>query len=87
MPITIRSNKRRVVWIEPEGADFWMLPEQTFKLRAEATSAEDRFELWDGGDSLQVFSVGVTSPSSAAGRSLSADTKPLIQVLTTAIRG
>jgi len=55
MSITNRSKKPRAVYIEPEGADFWMLPEQTFELRAEVRSAEDRFEVWDTGDSLQAF--------------------------------
>ncbi len=55
MSITNRSKKPRAVYIEPEGADFWMLPEQTFELRVEANSAEDRFELLDDGESLQVF--------------------------------
>ncbi len=55
MSITNRSKKPRAICIEPEGADFWMLPEQTFELRAEASSAGDRFELCDDGDNLQVF--------------------------------
>ena len=55
IPITNRSKKPRAICIESEGADFWMLPEQTFELRAEASSAGDRFELCDDGDNLQVF--------------------------------
>jgi hypothetical protein len=50
MSITNRSKKPRAIYIEPEGGDVWMLPEQTFELRAEASSAEDRFELLDNGD-------------------------------------
>ena len=54
MVITNRSKQFRPLYIEPEGADFWMAPEQTFELRAKAT-ADAHFELWDNGDSLQVF--------------------------------
>ena len=55
MSITNRGKEPKAVCIEPEGADFWMLPEQTFELRAEVTSEDDGFELWDDSDSLQVF--------------------------------
>jgi hypothetical protein len=55
MTITNRSKKPRSLQVEPEGADFWMLPEQTFELRADTTTDDARFELWDSDDGLQVF--------------------------------
>lgn len=55
MSVTNRSKKPRAVFIEPEGEDYWMLPEQAFELRAEVTSEGDHFELCDDGDSLQVY--------------------------------
>ena len=55
MTITNRSKVPRPVYVEPEGTDFWMLPEQTFRLRAEVTEVDAQFELWDNGGSLQVF--------------------------------
>jgi hypothetical protein len=55
MTITNRSKTPRPLYIEPEGGDFWMLPEQTFELRAEVTIEDAHFELCDIGDSLQVF--------------------------------
>lgn len=55
MNIMNRSGKPRPLYIEPEGADFWMSPEQTFELRADATTENAHFELWDDGAGLQVF--------------------------------
>jgi hypothetical protein len=55
MIITNRSKKPRLIQIEPEGADFWVLPEQTFELRANTTTDDARFELWDGDHGLSVF--------------------------------
>ncbi len=55
LSITNRSSAPRPLYVEPEGADFWMLPEQTFELRAEAFADDAQFELWDNGDGLQVF--------------------------------
>jgi hypothetical protein len=55
MTITNRSKTPRPVYVEPEGADFWMLPEQTFEFRAVVTDEDAQFELWDDGDGLQVF--------------------------------
>lgn len=55
MTITNRSTKPRAIYLEPEGADFWMLPEETFELRAKASTEEEHFELWDDIGGLQVF--------------------------------
>ena len=55
MTITNRSKKTRPIQVEPEGADFWMLPEQTFELRAETTTDNAHFEIWDTDYGLQVF--------------------------------
>ncbi|MGD9746173.1 MAG: hypothetical protein AB7I98_23125 [Verrucomicrobiales bacterium] len=55
MTITNRSKAARPLYVEPEGADFWMLPKQTFELRAEAADESAQFELWDDGEGLQVF--------------------------------
>ncbi len=55
MTIENRHKNPRVLYVEPEGGDFWLLPGQTFELRAETPAKNERFELWDNGDSLQVF--------------------------------
>jgi hypothetical protein len=55
MTITNRSKKPRPLYVEPEGGDFWMLPEQTFELRADVTADGANFELVDDGTALQVF--------------------------------
>ena len=69
LTVTNQTSKVRPLWIEPEGADFWMAPEQTFELRVEATEVGGHFELWDQGDSLVVFpasaSVGYIAVFSA----------------------
>ncbi len=39
------SKERLMVQIEPEGADFWLLPNEEFNLRAEAESEDGRFEV------------------------------------------
>ena len=39
------SKSPLMVQIEPEGADFWLLPDEEFVLRAEAKNADGRFEL------------------------------------------
>ena len=53
--ITNRSNAPRPVYVEPEGADFWLLPKQTFEFRAQSKDDADEFSLWDHGDSLQIW--------------------------------
>jgi len=56
MSITNRTELPRPVYVEPEGADYWMLPEQTFELRAEdVVDPSAQFEIWDNGDCLQVW--------------------------------
>ena len=55
LSITNRSEVPRPVYVEPEGADYCMFPEQVFELRAEVAHDTDRFELWDNGDSIQVW--------------------------------
>jgi hypothetical protein len=39
------SKERLMVQIEPEGADFWLLSNEEFELRAEAESGNGRFEV------------------------------------------
>ena len=53
--ITNLSKKPRSLYVEPEGTDFWMLPGQTFELRAEVADELAQFELCDNGDGLQVY--------------------------------
>ena len=55
MTITNRTKKPRPLYVEPEGGDFWMLPEQAFELRADVTAEDANFELWDNGTALQIF--------------------------------
>ena len=56
LSITNRTEFPRSICVEPEGADYWMLPEQTFELRADVEYEEAQFELWDNGDEgFQVF--------------------------------
>lgn len=55
LTITNRSKQFRPLYIEPEGADFWMAPEQTVELQAAVTANDACFELWDGGEGVQVF--------------------------------
>jgi hypothetical protein len=56
MSISNRTELPRPVYVEPEGADYWMLPEQTFELRAEdVVDPSAQFEIWDNGDCLQVW--------------------------------
>jgi hypothetical protein len=55
LSILNRSAGLRLLCVEPEGADYWMLPGQEFLLRAEVEAEDGRFELWDNGSSLQVF--------------------------------
>lgn len=55
MSITNRKASPRPLFVEPEGADYWMLPEQTFVLHADVASEEAQFELWDDEDGLSVF--------------------------------
>jgi hypothetical protein len=60
LSVTNRRAVPRAVYVEPEGADYWLLPEQTFVLRAEVTGESGEFELWDDEDGLSVFpSVGM----------------------------
>jgi hypothetical protein len=55
MSITNRTGLPRPIYVEPEGADYWMLPEQTFQLRADVNDPCAQFEILDNGDSLQVW--------------------------------
>ncbi len=55
MLITNRTGSPRAIYVEPEGADYWMLPEQAFELQADVEDDAARFEVWDNGDSLQVW--------------------------------
>lgn len=55
MTVTNRSKQIRPLYVEPEGADFWLAPDQTFELRADATAEDAHFELCDDGAGLQVF--------------------------------
>lgn len=46
----------RPIYVEPEGADYWMLPDQTFELHSEdVVDSNAQFEICDNGDSLQVW--------------------------------
>lgn len=54
--ITNRTELPRPIYVEPEGADYWMLPKQTFELCAEdVVDPSAQFEIWDNGDCLQVW--------------------------------
>jgi hypothetical protein len=55
MSITNRTGLPRTIYVEPEGADYWMLPGQTFQLRADVNDPCAQFEILDNGDSLQVW--------------------------------
>jgi hypothetical protein len=55
MTITNRTKKPRSLQVEPEGADFWVLPEQTFELRADTTTDDAHFELLESEDGLQIY--------------------------------
>ena len=56
MIITNRAEVPRPIYVEPEGADYWMLPGQTLELRAEdMVDPNGQFEIWDNGDCLQVW--------------------------------
>ena len=55
MTVTNRSTERRPLWTEPEGADYWMLPEQTFTIMAESDDPNGVFEICDDGTGIQVF--------------------------------
>jgi hypothetical protein len=55
MSITNRSKVSRALYIEPEGADYWMLPGQTFVLSAEALDDSAHFEVEHDGDGLQIY--------------------------------
>jgi hypothetical protein len=39
------SKNRLMVQIEPEGADFWLLPDHQFELRADAEEDDGHFEV------------------------------------------
>ena len=55
LSVTNRSKVARALSIEPEGADYWMLPGQTFVLSADATAESAHFELEDNGNGLQIY--------------------------------
>lgn len=55
MTVTNRSAESRPIWTEPEGADYWMLPEQTFEVVADSDDPNGFFEMVDDGDGIQIF--------------------------------
>jgi len=55
MTFTNRTKQRRPLFVEPEGADFGMMPEQTFEVHAEITTEEGHFEVCDKGTGLSIF--------------------------------
>ena len=55
MTVTNHSTERRPLWTEPEGADYWMLPKQTFTIMAENDDPDGVFEICDDGTGILVF--------------------------------
>lgn len=49
------TQKKRLVFVEPEARDFWLLPGEEVELRAEVDSAEANFEFSVTDDGLRVF--------------------------------
>ncbi len=55
MTITNDTEGDRLLFIEPEAADFWLRSGETFELVAEAQTEDAHFELHDTRDGLTVF--------------------------------
>ena len=55
MTVTNRSKERRPIFTEPDGADYWMLPEQTFEIVADSDDPNGVFEVVDDGAGIQIF--------------------------------
>ena len=53
--ITNRWSVIRPIYVEPEGADYWLLPGQTFVLHANVTSEGGDFEVWDDDVGLSIL--------------------------------
>ena len=53
--VTNRSAQPRPIWTEPEGADYWTLPEQTFEVVADSDDPDGFFEMVDDGEGIQIF--------------------------------
>ena len=60
MSVTNRSTERRPIWTEPEGADYWMLPGQTFEIVAESDDPDGIFELVEDGADIRIKRYGVS---------------------------
>lgn len=55
MIVTNETEGDRLLFIEPEAADFWLRPGETFELGAEATAEDSHFEIHDTSDGLTVY--------------------------------
>ena len=59
-----RTQKRQLVFIEPEAQDFWLQPGEVIELSAEVESADANFEFWVTDEGFTVFpSRGMSSIS------------------------
>ncbi len=55
MTVTNTTEGDRLLFIEPEAADFWLHPGETFQLVAEAETEDSHFEVHDTSEGLTVF--------------------------------
>ena len=60
--ITNQTGQRRLVFVEPEAADFWQEPGETFELRADGDPSAASFELVQTADGLTVYPEGSSGP-------------------------
>ena len=55
---TVIRNARRMpmgIFVEPEGLDYWLMPDEEFEIRAEVSSPSDEFEFMLDEDGVAVW--------------------------------
>ena len=60
--ITNETKRCRLVFVEPEAADFWQEPREAFELRADGDPVEGRFDIVQTEEGLTIFPEGVVGP-------------------------
>jgi len=55
MKISNDGKSPKSLYVEPEGADFWILPGQTFELRADVEDGNAHFEILYNDKALQIY--------------------------------
>ena len=62
------SQKRQLVWVEPEAQDYWLQPGETVELRADVETADANFEFRITDNGFTVFpSEGMSYISAHSG--------------------